>query len=209
MKRDKRFDWLAPVYDWGMVLVERALSSHRRGLLERAGGLVLEIGVGTGATLHYYPSGCRVVGIDTSPAMLRRATLKAAQLELAFTPLIMNAQQLAFPDGYFDTVVSSFVLCSVADPKQTLCEIRRVLRPDGKALFLEHVRPSGALGVMFDVFNLVWSPVVCQLTRRTETLVNWAGFDLIFRQAPVDFLRVMEAVPHPGRGGCVGRTEST
>lgn len=202
MRREKRYDWLAPLYDWSMVLAERALGPHRRGLLAQARGRVLDVGVGTGATLPYYPPGCWVLGIDTSSAMLRRSARRAAGLGLTFTPLLMDAQRLAFPDGYFDIVVSSLVLCSVSDPHQALCEMRRVLRPGGKALFLEHVRPGGALGVLFDVANVVWSPLVCQLTRQTETLVKWAGFDLVRRQAPVDFLRVMEAAPRSGSDDC-------
>lgn len=199
----RRYDWLAPVYDWTMRLAERALRPYRLALQAQARGRVLDIGVGTGATLPYYPPGCQVVGIDISSAMLRKGVVTAKQLGLDFTPLVMNAQHLAFLDGHFDTVVSSLVLCSVGDPRQTLCELRRVLRPGGKALFLEHVRPAGALGLLFDLANIPWSRLVCQLTRQTEALLQWAGFDLVWRQAPLDFLRVMEATPSPGHGGCV------
>ena len=202
MKREKRYEWLAPLYDWSMNLAERPLRRHRSELQAKARGRVLDIGVGTGATLPYYPAGCRIVGIDTSHSMVRRAAGKAKHLGLDFTPIVMDAQHLAFPDGSFDTVVSSLALCSVSDPRQTLCQIRRVLHPGGVALFLEHVRPSGALGVLFDAANVVWSPLVCHLTRQTESLVTWAGFDLLHRRAPADFLRVMEAAPNQERGGC-------
>ncbi len=205
MKRDRRYNWLAPLYDLSMTLAERALRPLRQELQSHAGARVLDIGVGTGATLPYYPPGCRVVGIDTSLGMLRRAARKAKELGLHFTPVVMDGQSLAFPDGYFDSVVCSLTLCSVSDPQQVLCEARRVVRPDGRALFLEHVRPSGALGVVFDIANIVWSPLVCRLNRRTESLVTWAGFELVRREAPVGFLRVMEAAPSPGSNGCAER----
>ena len=201
-KRDRRFNLLAPIYDWSMTLAELALTPYRQDLFSRATGRVLEIGIGTGATLPYYPPGCQVVGIDTSPSMLRRAGKKAERLGVEFTPVIMNAERMSFPDGYFDTVVSSLVLCSVGNPLQVLCEIRRILRPDGRALFLEHVRPSGALGMVFDMVNVVWGQLVCQLTLHTESLVKRAGFELVDRKAPVDFLRVMEAAPGPAGQGC-------
>lgn len=201
-KRDRRFDWLAPIYDWSMTIAERAIRPYRQDLLSRAAGRVLEIGIGTGATLQYYPPGCQVVGIDTSPSMLQRAGKKAARLGMEFTPVIMNAERIGFPDGHFDTVVTSLVLCSVGNPLQVLCEIRRILRPDGRALFLEHVRPSGVLGMVFDAVNVVWSQVVCQLNRQTESLVKRAGFELVDRKAPVDFLRVIEAAPGPAGQGC-------
>ncbi|MDO8690082.1 MAG: class I SAM-dependent methyltransferase [Dehalococcoidia bacterium] len=204
MTRPRGFDWQGHAYDWTMALVERALIRHRQELFSRATGRVLEIGVGTGATLPYYPTAGRVIGIDTSPSMLRRSGARAAGLGMDFTPIIMDAQSLAFPNGFFDTVISSLVLCSVADPHRALCEIRRVLRVGGIALLLEHVRPSGALGAIFDAANLVWSRVACQLNRRTESLVEGAGFDLLRREAPFSFLRVMEASPRPESNACEG-----
>lgn len=205
MRRGSRFNWLAPVYDWGMLPAEWALRPFRRDLQRLASGRILDIGVGTGATLPHYPQGRCIIGIDTSAAMLRRATQKADQLGLRYTPIRMDTHRLAFPDGSFDTVVCSLVMCSVADPHLALCEVRRVLRPGGQALFIEHVRPSGILGYVFDVANIVWSPLVCQLTRRTEALVKWAGFDLLHSQAPVDFLRVMVASPNTDHDPCASR----
>lgn len=193
MTRDNRYDWLAPLYDATMVLTERGLRRHRQDLLSRARGRVLEVGAGTGASLRFYPEDTRVLAIDTSAAMLRRAARKARQLGLKFVPFLMDAEHLAFPDQSFDTVVSSLVLCSVQDPALALAELRRVLRPGGRALFIEHVRPSGILAPVFDAMNLVWKPVVCDLTRRTESLVSETGFRIVWRKAPVSFLRVIEA----------------
>ena len=197
-----RIDWQAYAYDRVMTLVEFALTRHRRELFSRAEGRVLEIGVGTGASLLYYHAAGRVIGIDTSPSMLRRCGARAASLGMDFTPVIMDAQQLAFPNGYFDTVVSSLVLCSVPDPHRTLCEMRRVLRIGGRALLLEHVRPAGALGRLFDAANLVWSRFACQLNRRTEFLVEGAGFDLVRRESPFSFLSVIEASPRAESKDC-------
>ncbi len=206
MRSNRHFDWLAPVYDWSTTLIERALEGHRRELLSHARGRVLEIGVGTGATLPYYPRRCHIFGIDTSPSMLKRAKKKASELGIGFTPAIMDAQGLAFPEAFFDTVVSSLVLCSVSDPQQALCEVRRVLKDGGTALFLEHVRPAGTLGVVFDVANVFWSPLVCQLTRQTESLMKRSGFDLLNTKSPVDFLRIIQATPNGRDNACRERT---
>lgn len=102
-------------------------------------GSVLEVGVGTGKNLPYYREGHQVTAIDFSAKMLRRAETLAARDDLPVALRLMDAQALEFGDQSFDSVVSTFVFCSVPDPVLGLQEVRRVLKPGGRAYLLEHV----------------------------------------------------------------------
>jgi ubiquinone/menaquinone biosynthesis C-methylase UbiE len=113
----------------------------RRRLLARAGGRVLEVGAGTGYNLPYYPEGVSDLTVtDGMAGMLRRAGKRAAEADRHVTMTTASVESLPFEDGTFDTVVGSLLLCSVGDQDRSLSEIRRVLKPDGQYLFLEHVR---------------------------------------------------------------------
>jgi ubiquinone/menaquinone biosynthesis C-methylase UbiE len=113
----------------------------RRRLLAGAGGRVLEVGAGTGYNLPYYPAGVSDLTItDGMAGMLRRAEKRAAEAGRQVTVTTASVESLPFEDAAFDTVVGSLLLCSVGDQDQALAEIRRVLKPDGQYLFLEHVR---------------------------------------------------------------------
>jgi demethylmenaquinone methyltransferase/2-methoxy-6-polyprenyl-1,4-benzoquinol methylase len=113
----------------------------RKEALSNLSGRVLEIGVGTGRNLKYYPLDCFVTGIDSSTGMLDRAWEKAADMN-NITLLLMDAEDLKFPDKSFDYVISTFVLCTVPDPVKALREMRRVLKPGGELIALEHVHSS-------------------------------------------------------------------
>ena len=114
---------------------------HRTKLLAPAAGNVLEIGVGTGFNLRYYPEAVTAITItDPLDGMLARAKKKAATEGKEVTATRGSAEALPYEDGSFDTVVGSLVLCSVDDQDRSLAEIRRVLRPGGRYLFMEHVR---------------------------------------------------------------------
>lgn len=138
---------------------------------------LLEVGVGTGKNLWYYPEGVEAVAVDISEKMLERAWRRAQKLKKPVELLPMDAQALAFPDESFDVVVATFVFCSVPDPVLGLREIRRVLKPHGRVILLEHMRPrSERLGKLFDFFN----PLAVRLTganinRRTVENVRRAG----------------------------------
>ena len=113
----------------------------RQRLLARAGGRVLEVGAGTGYNLPYYPEGVSDLTVtDGMAGMLRRAGKRAAEADRHVTMTTASVESLPFEDGTFDTVVGSLLLCSVGDQDRSLSEIRRVLKPDGQYLFLEHVR---------------------------------------------------------------------
>jgi ubiquinone/menaquinone biosynthesis C-methylase UbiE len=155
-RTQRRYDRLAFAYDILEAPLERLrFAEWRKRLRGRiAGPAVLEVGVGTGKNFPYYPSGEQVVGIDLSPHMLMRARRKASKLDLNVDLREMDVQSLDFPDHCFDTVFATFVFCSVPDPVAGLRELRRVCKPSGRLLLLEHMRPENiVLGLIFDVFN--------------------------------------------------------
>jgi ubiquinone/menaquinone biosynthesis C-methylase UbiE len=116
------------------------VSQLRRQLLRRASGQVLEVAIGTGKNLRYYPKTCRLTGVDVSPAMLAIAQKRAARLGLDATLIESDAERLDFPDHSFDTVVDALALCTFPNPVAVLREMARVCRPDGRMLLLEHGR---------------------------------------------------------------------
>jgi ubiquinone/menaquinone biosynthesis C-methylase UbiE len=151
----------------------------RRKLLADARGRVLEIGAGTGLSIPLYPPVEELVATDPSEPMLRRARRRAAQAGRDVTFVEAPAEQLPFADDSFDTVVSMAVLCTVADPARALLEIRRVLRPGGRLLFLEHVRADEPKRARWqDRLEGVWGVVAggCHPNRRTLDAVREAGF---------------------------------
>jgi len=117
------------------------LSAQRQRLLAGATGETIEIGAGTGLNLPHYPAAVtRLVLTEPDPHMARRLRRRVAEIRPDAEVIDAPAAQLPFPDASFDTVVVTFVLCSVPDPGAALAEIARVLRPDGLLLFAEHVR---------------------------------------------------------------------
>jgi ubiquinone/menaquinone biosynthesis C-methylase UbiE len=143
MSLNERF--FARIYDRAMARTEKAgLAAKRKALLESAKGDVLEVGAGTGANLAHYGSGVRTLTLtEPAPPMLRQLEKRASDVTadtLAPAVLRAPAEDLPFPDDSFDTVVSTLTLCTVDDQPRALREIRRVLRPGGRLLFLEHVR---------------------------------------------------------------------
>ncbi len=175
----KRYDRIAGVYDRLERHMEGLFSRWRGQMLREAEGKVLEVGVGTGKNLSYYPAQVQVMAIDFSPRMLEAARKKLAQAGMAAVELrLMDAQSLEFPDDSFDTVVTSCVFCSVPDPVRGLREIRRVLKRDGKLLMLEHVRSGGRiLGPLMDLLNPIPLHLYgANINRRTVENLRRAGF---------------------------------
>lgn len=118
------------------------IDGRRDRLLSRACGRVLEIGVGTGRNLAAYPVDAQITGVDISPAMLEFAKARASELGRAIELRIGDAQNLDFPDDEFDTVVAVLVLSAVPDQNRVIAEIRRVLKPGGLLLALDHNRST-------------------------------------------------------------------
>jgi ubiquinone/menaquinone biosynthesis C-methylase UbiE len=136
----QRYDRFARWYDWVEGIPELlGVNKLRYRTLQRASGTVLEVAIGTGKNLPYYPSGCRIIGADASKQMLAIAQSRASRLQLNISFLLANAEAMPFPDKTFDTVVSSLSTCTFPDPVAALKEMARVCRP-GKVLLLEHGR---------------------------------------------------------------------
>ena len=135
------YDAEAARYDRAMRWAERALfAGGREWVCSQASGDVLEIAVGTGRNLAYYPAGVRLTGIELSPAMLEIARRRASELGRTADLRVGDAQALDFDDASFDTVVCTLSLCTIPDDRAAVAEVRRVLRPGGRFLLLEHVR---------------------------------------------------------------------
>jgi ubiquinone/menaquinone biosynthesis C-methylase UbiE len=165
----------APLYDLTQAPLERrVLGPMRDDLLGGLTGDVLDVGAGTGANLPYFRSAGRVVAVEPDRSMRSRLVTRAGGAEVVAAP----AEDLPFPDAAFDAVVATLVLCSVADLDRALAEIRRVLRPDGRLVVLEHVRGQGRLAWWQDHLTPVWSRLVggCRLNRDTRAAMVRAGF---------------------------------
>jgi ubiquinone/menaquinone biosynthesis C-methylase UbiE len=173
----------AAVYDRLSARTEEKFGAElKRKLLANAHGRVLEIGVGTGLSFAHYPQVEELVGVDPSEPMLRRARHRAAELARDVTLVEASAEALPFEDEAFDTVVSLAVLCTVDDPARVLREIRRVLRPGGRFVFLEHVRSSDeTLAQWQDRLERPWGWIAggCHPNRRTLEAIEGAGFDVV------------------------------
>lgn len=135
------YDEAAGKYDRAIGIPEKVLfGGGRRWVCTQARGEILEIAVGTGRNLPYYPADSRLTGIELSPAMLSVARERARTLGREIDLRIGDAQALDFPDERFDTVISTLSLCSIPDPRRAVAEAKRVLRPGGQLLLMEHVR---------------------------------------------------------------------
>lgn len=134
----------AAVYDRLLAANEEAgLREMRAELLRSASGRTLEIGAGTGRNLEHYPGAVtELVLTEPDPHMAKRLrrTLEASSPVDAVEAIEAGAEELPFEDAHFDTVVSTIVLCSVPEPRRALAEVRRVLKPEGRLLYIEHVR---------------------------------------------------------------------
>lgn len=152
-----RYERIAPLYDAMDAIAERAFSDWREQLWSLVKGpRVLEVGVGTGKNMPYYPADVQVTAIDLTPGMVQRAQRRAGQLDLEVEVQLGDAQNLEFAAATFDEVVTTCVFCSVPDPLLGLEEVARVTKPGGRLLMLEHVRASEPLlGAAMDVVNPV------------------------------------------------------
>jgi ubiquinone/menaquinone biosynthesis C-methylase UbiE len=175
------YEKTAPSYETWVAVFERAmLGDGRRWVCGQAHGNVLEIGVGSGRNLPFYPAGARLIGIDLSPAMLEIARGRAAQLGLVADLSLGDAQGLPFADSAFDSVVCTLSLCAIPDERRAIAEVHRVLRPGGKFLVLEHVRsPIGIVRMGQRLLDPLMTRMACDsLLRDPLDHLGEAGFQV-------------------------------
>ena len=168
----------APVYDFVFGAVFERGRKASVAAAERTGGRILEVGVGTGLSLPDYSSSNRLVGIDLSAPMLRKAKARVAERRLnnVVGLAVMDAQQLAFGDAAFDVVVAQYVITAVPDPEVTLDEFARVIRPGGEIVLVNHLGAEAGLRAICETCfaplgrRLGWRPEF-----RWQRLAQWAS----------------------------------
>lgn len=175
------YDRFAARYDRLLAPLERRLLARLRARTLAAlpqGSHLLEIGAGTGLNFPFYPMDASGVASEPSIEMLRRASAKPRPAHILLAR--HAAERLPYADHAFDAAFATLVFCSVASPAGSFAELRRVVRPGGHLVLLEHVRPPGLLGLLFDALT----PITVALfddhfNRRTADLASRAGLELL------------------------------
>jgi ubiquinone/menaquinone biosynthesis C-methylase UbiE len=183
----------AALYDPMMRPAEKgALGRLRDEVVGSARGAVLEIGAGTGLNVPRYHDVERLVASEPEEPMRRRLLARAGRATVPVEVVAAPAESLPFDDGEFDTVVSTLVLCSVDDPAAAVREVRRVLRPGGRFVFLEHGGGDGTRAVWQRRLDGLWAAVNagCHLTRNVTDVLASADLQL-------EEIRVLEPRPVP------------
>ncbi len=194
----KRYDRIAPYFEILEAMMEGFFfKRHRQRLWERVEGYhILEVGVGTGKNFAFYPENARVTAVDFSPEMLKQAQRKQADKAIAVALDLMDVEALCFADNSFDTVIASFVFCSVPMPLKGLKEVYRVCKPGGQVLLLEHVISSKPpiAWVMNRLNPLVLKMFGANINRNTIRNVKACGFQWVhIDKHSGDLIKLIEA----------------
>ncbi|WP_024509873.1 class I SAM-dependent methyltransferase [Bradyrhizobium sp. ARR65] len=163
-----------------LAMSQKQLLPFRRHIVGAAEGRVLEIGVGSGLNFPLYGrSAASVIGLEPSPELLRMARARAQSAPLPVTLLDASAEAIPVETGSFDTIVTTWTLCTIPDALGALSEMRRVLKPGGALLFVEHGRaPEAGVARWQDRLDPLWSRFAggCHLNRKMDDLLTAAGF---------------------------------
>ncbi len=166
-----------------VAMRNKEVSARRAELIPKASGAVLEIGIGSGLNLSFYPSDItHLSGVDSSPELLRMARRKLDASPYRVELFCRSAEELLFRDASFDTVVLTWTLCSIPHPLRALAEIRRVLKPDGRLLFVEHgLSPDPKVQAWQHRLTPIWKRIGggCHLNRKIDDLVRPSGFNIV------------------------------
>jgi ubiquinone/menaquinone biosynthesis C-methylase UbiE len=176
-----RYDSVALHYDRAMRPLERWLLARLRAKVFASlpeDARLLEVGAGTGANFGFYPRGTRAAASELSFEMLKLASGKESG---AGVQLVRScAEKLPFADASFDAAVATLVFCSVSSPRDAFLELRRVVRAGGTVMLLEHVRPDGIMGFLFDALNVLTVPLFDDhFNRRTADEARRAGLKVL------------------------------
>lgn len=162
-----------------MSMKQEHFEPYRRRAVGAARGRILEIGVGSGLNLPLYQSGTHVVGLDPSAKLLSMAREATADRSQTIELIEGSAESIPLPDHEFDTVVTTWTMCSIPDLRKALGEVRRVLKTDGRLVFAEHGRaPEPSVVRWQDALTPVWKRIGggCHLNRPIDELIVAAGF---------------------------------
>ena len=158
----------------------RLATERRSALVPGASGAVLEVGIGSGLNLPFYSTSVtRLVAVDPSQALLSMARRKTAGLGFPVDLRCESAEALSLAERSIDTIVMTFTLCSIPEPVRALREMRRVLRPGGRLLFVEHgLAPDSGVRRWQERLNPLWNRLAggCNLNRRIDALLTKSGF---------------------------------
>lgn len=186
----------AALYDW-LEGSDLRRASPKKRLFGRAHGRTLLVGAGTGLDLPHLAAGSDVTAIDISDAMLTRARARAAASPARVRLVAADALRLPFPDGVFETVITSCTMCSVPDPLRAFTEIRRVLARSGRLLMFEHVRSTQpVLAATLEVMTWWTRRGGTEMNRDTVSLASKAGFRIArIESVFLDIILAVEALP--------------
>ena len=185
MKTHTKYDIFSRFYDLvEKHLEKKSFSKWRKLVWEKVplNSKVLEVGVGTGKNMPYYPGSVEVVGIDFSQGMLERAISRSTKYPDKKIKLMkMDVTDMNFPQNNFDFVISTFVFCTVPDPISGLKEVNRVLKPKGRAIFLEHMRSTKWLNnvPLYMMNPIIKTLVGTSVIRKTKENILEAGFHVV------------------------------
>lgn len=166
-----------------LAMRNRSLLAYRRRVIPRAQGRVLEIGIGSGLNLPLYTTRVReIVGLEPAPRLLAMARESQSRPAAPTTFIAASAEAIPLDDDSFDTVVTTWTLCSIPDASSALREMRRVLQPGGQLLFVEHGQsPEARVRKWQDRLTPCWKCIGggCHLNRPIQRLIEDAGFAIV------------------------------
>ena len=189
-----------------LLMKNKILAKERSKLVPKARGEVLEVGIGSGLNLPFYGSDVRrVTGVDPSLELQEKAQKLAAETTFPVEFKSISSEALPFEGAQFDTAVITWTMCTIPDPSRALAEVKRVLKPGGMLLFVEHGHaPDAGVARWQDRLNSFWPKIAggCNLNRPIYSLVDAAGFDFDFQEAgyikgPKPLSYMYRGIAHP------------